>query len=323
MRSVNLITVMFALMTGAAFAETFGSGSNQFNIDFVIITGDASSANGTDIGSEKTFTDPGYDYRIGKYEITNDQWDKFKAEYGPVDGSPFYAYDSSSSLPGPNLPTNKISWYEAAQFVNWLNTSKGYQAAYKFTGTQGTGDYTFTTWSELEAWQGVNLYRHKNAQYFLPSEDEWVKAAYWNGSTLQRYATKDASVAQAGVDSNYENDIYQPWDVGSGSEELNGTFDMMGNICEWAENPYRDETFGFDSERVYRGGFSDGSIIYLLSPVRLMGAPGGEWDYSGFRVASVAEPIECPSADLSGDCFVGIEDLSVLAQQWCSGLQNN
>jgi hypothetical protein len=40
-------------------------------------------------------------------------------------------------------------------------------------------------------------------------------------------------------------------------------------------------------------------------------------------IVVVPESTECPSADLSGDCFVDIADLAVLAQQWCSGLQNN
>jgi hypothetical protein len=37
-----------------------------------------------------------------------------------------------------------------------------------------------TLWSSAQAWQvgGQNLYRHKDAYYFLPSEDEWYKAAF-------------------------------------------------------------------------------------------------------------------------------------------------
>ena len=37
-------------------------------------------------------------------------------------------------------------------------------------------------WTTTEAWQqgGENLYRHKDAKYFLPSEDEWYKAAYYD-----------------------------------------------------------------------------------------------------------------------------------------------
>ena len=72
---------------------------------------------------------------------------------------------------------------EAARFVNWLNTSQGYQVAYSFT-MSGPND-NLTLWSSAQAWQlgGENLFRHKDAHYFLPSEDEWYKAAYYDGNT--------------------------------------------------------------------------------------------------------------------------------------------
>ena len=167
-------------------ADTFGTGGNQFTLDFVPISGATNPTSGYGIVN--------YDYRMGTYEITNDQWNKFTASLGvPVTGNPSTAYDASFYDWGTgttNVPANNVSWYEAAQFVNWLNTSTGHQAAYKFTGTQGTSNYTFAAWSAAEAAGGTNLYRHKNAYYFLPTEDEWVKAAYWNGTSLQTYATK-------------------------------------------------------------------------------------------------------------------------------------
>ena len=42
----------------------------------------------------------------------------------------------------------------------------------------------------VDAAGGTNLYRHKDAMYYMPTEDEWVKAGYWNGTSLQTYATK-------------------------------------------------------------------------------------------------------------------------------------
>ena len=30
----------------------------------------------------------------------------------------------------------------------------------------------------------------QGCEYYLPTEDEWVKAAYWNGTASQTYATK-------------------------------------------------------------------------------------------------------------------------------------
>jgi len=62
--------------------------------------------------------------------------DQFQAAYGTVTGDPSNAYDQNPTYTGTNVPITNVSWYEAAQFVNWLNTSTGHQAAYKFTGTQ-------------------------------------------------------------------------------------------------------------------------------------------------------------------------------------------
>lgn len=181
-KAIVSVCVAVGLSAGPAIADTFGTGSNQFTIDFVSI----SAATNPPIG----FGFVGNDYRMGRFEITNQQWDRFKAAYGTVTGSPPYAYDFDAWFTGANVPTNEVSWYEAAQFVNWLNTSTGHQAAYKFTGTQGTSGYALALWSAAEADNGTNLYRHKDAKYYLPTEYEWTKAAYWNGTTIQQYATK-------------------------------------------------------------------------------------------------------------------------------------
>lgn len=300
MRSKSiLVSVIVCVMAVAniASADTFGTGSNQFTIDFVPISGSTNPTSEYGIVNN--------DYRMGTYEITNGQWNKFTASLGmPVTGNPANAYDRNSYYIGLNVPTNGVSWYEAAQIVNWLNTSTSHQAAYKFTGTQGTSDYTLATWSASEAAGGTNLYRHKDAFYFLPTEDEWVKAAYWNGTTLQTYS--NASIADLD-DLPYEpynlpnptkwnytpSAGNEPWDVGSGVEELNGTFDMIGNVWEWMENPYNDSSYGTTSNRGWRGGSFDSGHLMLTSSYRLANAvPQSEndWDFTGFRVASVPEP---------------------------------
>ena len=53
----------------------------------------------------------------------------------------------------------------------WLNTITRHQPAYDLTYS---GGWRMTLWSSAQAWHagGENLYRHKDAYYFLPSEDE-------------------------------------------------------------------------------------------------------------------------------------------------------
>jgi len=316
MRSkLMMLVVVGLLVVGSVSADTFGSGENQFTIDFVDISGDAGDLGswpaGDDYPSGNDYIFSGVnhgDYRIGTYEITNDQWNKFQNEYGTVTGSPLDAYDASAYWTGTNVPTSKLSWYEGAQFVNYLNTDAGYDPAYKFTGTQGTGDYTLGVWGTGDSgYDASNPYRNSNAYYFMPTEDEWVKAAYWNGTNLQTYATTDNSTPTVGVDSNFYN-AFQPWDIGSGSEELNGTYDMMGNVVEWMENPYSENPlhplqggYSSGSHRSFRGGScNQNDYHYLSSSCRFYANPDGEGALMGFRVASVPEPASIALLSLGG-----------------------
>ena len=304
MRRVLSVSLCVCLVSGVAFADTFGTGANQFDIDFVTISGDTNPASGYGIVNN--------DYRIGVYEITNDQWNKFKNAYGMVTGDPSSAYNENPSWTGTNIPTNEASWYEAAQFVNWLNTDAGYAPAYKFTGTQGTGSYSLGVWQSGDAgYDAANPYRNSNAFYFLPTEDEWVKAAHWNGSDLQTYATKVGETLHQGDGTSgtgwnywdeyegYAIDTHGPWDVGSGSEELNGTFDMTGNLWEWMESPYDSGNYASGSDRVIRGGVYNGNHWHCVSSLRY-GIPPNDEGHSdfGFRVASEAKPL---AADIDID----------------------
>jgi len=214
-------------------------------------------------------------------------------------GSPSTAYDTNPYSTGTNIPANAVSWYEAAQFVNYLNTSTGHQAAYKFTGTQGTGGYTLGVWGAANAWGGTNLYRHKDAFYFLPTEDEWVKAAYWNGTSLQTYANASASDLISGKPDPAKWNYFAPpaetgiLDVGSGIAELNGTFDMMGNCWEWMENPYYSENYSINSDHPIRGGSYIDYVSYLRPTFRASHYPYDEYQNISFRVASVPVPEPC------------------------------
>ncbi len=286
-------------LVSAASADSFGTGGNAFDIDFVSISGATNPTSGYGIVNN--------DYRMGALEITNDQWAKFQAELGvPVTGDPSSAYDADSYWTGTNVPTNRVSWYEAAQFVNWLNTSTNHHVAYKFTGTQGTSGYTLDTWSAAEADNGTNLYRHKDAMYYMPTEDEWVKAAYWNGTSLQTYSNASPGDLVSGVPDptkwNYQPSAGSaPWDVGNGVEELNGTYDMMGNVWEWMESPASDASYGADSDRGLRAGAYNFDVSTLASSYRFVTYPRYDLNSFGFRVASeVPEPCSLALLSLGG-----------------------
>ncbi|MDZ7618512.1 MAG: SUMF1/EgtB/PvdO family nonheme iron enzyme, partial [Patescibacteria group bacterium] len=125
-----------------------------------------------------------------------------------------------------------------------------------------------------------------------------VKAAYWNGTTLQTYATTDGSLPVVGVDSRYNQvaPFDGPWTVGSGTLELNGTYDMMGNIDEWVEDSYYggySASMGTSDStgiRTLRGGGYQDDSSRLRSTGRYGRWPSTDLAFIGFRVASVPEP---------------------------------
>ena len=164
----SIVAVLFAalalIIQPFAQADTFGTSGNEFTIDFVNIGNAGNAADTTGYGAVP------YEYRASTYEITQNAITKATAS-GMV-GVTAGAWTG-------NQPAADISWYEAAAFVNFLNTNSGKTAAYNLTFTTS---WSMALWSSEQAWTagGTNLYRNKDAYYFLPSENEWYKAAYYN-----------------------------------------------------------------------------------------------------------------------------------------------
>ena len=126
----------------------------------------------------------------------------------------------------------------------------------------------------------------------MPTEDEWYKAAYLmpDGSGYSQFANGKDTIPAADEGWNYLGGAYnEPWNVGTGTQEQNGTFDMMGNVYEW------NETLSGVINRGRRGGaylFSSG----LRSNARVNG-PDSEGAAVGFRVTEI---VPTPSAVLLG-----------------------
>ena len=157
-----------------AAADTFGSGANTFDIEFVSIGNPGNAADTT--GNPNPAGSVPYTYRMGKFEISEQMIDKANALGG---------LGITKDTRGADKPATSMSWNEAARFVNWLNTSTGSTPAYKFAIQPGEVGYSAN--ANIELWtisdagyNPNNLYRNSLARYFLPSVDEWYKAAYYD-----------------------------------------------------------------------------------------------------------------------------------------------
>ena len=290
-KAVWLICLLASLLP-SAYAQTttqgFGNGANQFTMDFVTIGNPNNPADTT--GQPNPAGSVAYTYNLGKHEVSRDMINKANAAGGLGITLPDM---TSFGGNGINRPATGISWYEAAKYVNWLNTSTGGTAAYKFSGS------TFQLWSEGDAgYNANNMFRNSLAKYVIASRDEWYKGAYGSpDGTWYNFPTgtdsKPSAVA-GGTDPNTA--VYGgqagPADItNAGGLSSYATMGQGGNVWEWNETAY-DGTYNTAGEnRELRGGSWNSGSFDLNASNRNVGSPSNEYDVgSGFRVASVPEP---------------------------------
>jgi formylglycine-generating enzyme required for sulfatase activity len=272
--------------------ESFGSGANQFTMDFVTIGNPGNAADTT--GSPNPVGSVAYSYKIGKYEVSRDMITKANSAGSlGITMSDMNSYGGN----GVNKPATGTSWYEAAKYVNWLNTSTGNTAAYKFSA-----DGNFQLWSAGDAgYDANNLFRNSLAKYWLPSRNEWYKAAYGSPTgTWYDYPTGSNSAPTAVANGTAANTaVYilqnngRPADITSaGGLSPYGTMAQGGNVWEWTETAIDGRNNTVNENREIRGG----NQYYGIAADSLGAAgiydvyPTDELRTLGFRVASVPEP---------------------------------
>jgi formylglycine-generating enzyme required for sulfatase activity len=296
-----------SLMLGNAQAGvvvSFGSVGNQFNMEFVTIGNPNNAADTT--GSPSSAGAVSYTYGIGKFEVSEDMIEKYNANFGTSNGLVI-----TKDTRGTNKPATSVSWNEAARFVNWLNTSTGGSAAYKFT-TNGVND-NIAVWTaaDTDDYEAANPYRSKRATYVLPSYNEWYKAAYYNpnDSTYYDFANGSNTAPTAVASGTGANEAVYSQGTSQGPADVSqagglspyGVMGLGGNAFEWEESSGDLANSSGSSSRGLRGGSwgSDSSI--LSSSSRSNGSfPSRENSIIGFRVAilSSSAPAAVPEPSM-------------------------
>ena len=280
-----------ACIVTSARADSFGSGANTLTLEFVTI-GNAGNADDAGAGGGSYFSSYGgvsYGYRMGTYEISQDAITK-ATNLGMTNVT---AGAWAGSQPAANM-----TWFEAAAFVNWLNDQrtpglKAYQLDVGLT--------TLTPWASGDAWQagGENLYRHKDAYYFLPSEDEWYKAAYHQNTGVNAdywdYATGSNSIPTAVASGTTAGTAVYNWANlapaavnNDGGLSAYGTMGQNGNVWEWQESAYDGVNNSSSKNRSFRSGSWNDPEFYQRSSYRFEFGedPADTYNGLGFRVAS-------------------------------------
>ena len=282
-------------------------------------------------------------YQIGKFEVTSAQYVEFLNAVAKTDTYGLYDIDMSwdpygcqivrSGTPGnytysvapdrANRPVNKITWGDAVRFCNWLHNGQP-TGAQDLTTTED-GAYFINGARQVEALMAVS--RKENAKWFLPTEDEWYKAAYHKndgdtGNYFDYPTTSDSvpgcdmsEATNPGNNANYRDGDYligSPYyrtEVGQFglSDSPYGTFDQGGNILEW------NEAIASSSSRALRGGRWNLGASLLHASSRVNIAPSSESISIGFRVA--CSPALVPG-DTNNDGNVDETDAATLAANW-------
>jgi formylglycine-generating enzyme len=287
-RPLVLSSLLVAALSNCALADTFGSGANTFNIDFVTIgnPGNAADTTGNPNPAGKVL----YAFRVGKFEISEQMIDKANTL-----GGLGITKDTRSA----DQPATDVTWNEAARFVNWLDTSSGSPPAYKFALQPGDSGYDPN--ADIELWMPsdagynpINLYRNTQARYVLPTDEEWYKAAYYDpttgvyydyptGSNVEPTAVASGTAAGTAV---YHGSTGPVSVMLAGGLSRYGTMGQGGNVFEWEESA----SDLVPSARVVRGRAWGSVSSSLSSSVRGYDFPNTEDFGIGFRVASAAIP---------------------------------
>jgi formylglycine-generating enzyme required for sulfatase activity len=303
-----------------ASVSLVSSASAVVSIDYVSV-GYAGNAADTADGDPSTlgvqrYGAVAYEYKIGKNETTIGQYAEFLNAVAKSDPYALYSTSMTTSTingisrsgssgsyiytvnPGSaNKPITYVSWFDAARFCNWLHNGQG-------SGSTEMGAYTLNG-----AVSGIYM-KNPNATVWIPSEDEWYKAAYYDATKggaggYWPYPTQSNSLGGNTIGNANSANYYDGDYVGSGSssfptsnvltnvgaygsnsDSFFGTNDQSGNVIEW------NDAVRPGSSRGLRGGswgYNYGGSTFATSG-RGFYDPSLQNNAIGFRVASVPEP---------------------------------
>jgi len=179
---------------------------------------------------------------LGQTEVTQSQWQALMGS-------------SQSNFKGDDLPADSVSWEEAQEFINKLNSAAKLPAGWVFA---------------------------------LPTEAEWEYACRANPQAVEPYAGEVGGMAW--YSDNAGSTTHK---VATKKPNAWGLYDMHGNLWEWCFDGYDSSLPGGTNpvvragyDRVIRGGSWIRPAGVCRSAARLWDKPGVRTYELGFRVAA-------------------------------------
>jgi len=330
MKMTSLFGVRFRVSAALGLFALFATGSalraQSISMSYVTV---GNPNNATDPATGSSYGSVSYTYDIGKYDVTDSQYATFLNDVDPTGANSLALFSPQgdaefgisvnlaaasgskySVISGyANMPVVDVDYWDTLRFVNWMNNGEGNAStetgAYTLIGGNTDGYGTPSNASSLL----TNPQHNIGATVWLPSENEWYKAAYYdpanetystyatqsntapgniigNGSNEANYVTAngDFSVTQSSSYNSSQNYLTATGTF-SGSKSYYGTYDQSGDVYNWEAT-----TFSSAYPVLRGGGWSNFLPYYVSSSDRGYISPSYTVGDFGFRVATVPEP---------------------------------
>ena len=216
-----------------------------------------------------------YDYWIGKYEVTFNEYDTYCAATAK-------SKPSDAGWGRGTRPVINVSWWDAIGYCNWLSDREGLKKAYDSDGNLLDKSGKVTT--DITKVEG----------YRLPTEAEWEYAAR-GGQNSRGYKYAGSNDLNE-VGWYLDNSGKKTHPVGEKKPNELGLYDMTGNVSEWCHDRWDDSYYSQGPQtnptgpsggalRAVRGGSGSESAPYCRTAFRIGGTSTISGDKLGFRLS--------------------------------------
>ena len=312
----SLLAVTLSASAAAVQAGTinvFQMPAGQVSLQFVTV-GDPGNVADTQVMSDGTtgYGAVGYTYQMGKYDVTAAQYCQFLNAVASQ-SDPYGLYDigmadTSSTNRGCGITQSGT----AGNYSYSVSRPRKLPRQHRFLGRCGPILQLAAKWATGQSFhngngslrvvrhdrpaQLLNVARNPDARYFIPSEDEWYKAAfyksggtnagYWKYATCSDVAPDNLLSATGTNNACYWGtdpvNLLTPVGAFAASPGPYGTYDQAGDLCQWTSTTCNGT--GFCDLGSAWGSLPPG----MSSANRNSLEPWWDANWVGFRVASVA-----------------------------------
>jgi len=210
----NSTDIPFSISSSGTYSAIPDTESNGAGFRIASLTNPYSFIDFVKVGDANNIADTGgsvgkggvpYEYYIQKYLVTNIEYAAFLNAIGSSDPSGLYSVAMSDPRGGivrsgsmggysytvktnyERKPVNNVSWFNCARYANWLHNNK--PTGNQDSGTTEGGAYTLNGTNS-----GNSIAKNPDAKYYIPTENEWYKAAFYKGGGTSagywKYATQ-------------------------------------------------------------------------------------------------------------------------------------